>query len=80
MSDDKPRPLTIDEIEQDLRGKSKTNKPKDHQFGYPIAVGHTGISLGRMDKPRSYDRDDVDDETPNGETVGARITITTRIK
>ena len=80
MENEKQKPLTIDEIEADLRNRPKTNKPKDHQHGYPIACGNTGISLGRMDKPRNYDREDEDESVPNGETVGARISVTTRVK
>jgi hypothetical protein len=78
MNDDERKPLTLDEIEADLKNKPKIDKPKDH-FGVPRAVGHTGISLGHQDKPRTYNRDVVDDDDiPNGGTIGARISDTTR--
>jgi hypothetical protein len=67
------RPLTIDEIEADLKTKRRTDRPKDH-VAAPRGVGFTGLSLGHQDKPRTYNRDTADDEDiPNGGVIGARI-------
>ena len=72
MSDeekDRSTPLSIEEIVAET--KTKPVKPKGF-FGYPIAVGSTGISLRKGYRPH-YSRDDDEENIPDGEVVGARI-------
>lgn len=64
---DRSKPLSIDEIVAEI--KAKPVKPKGF-FGYPIAVGNTGISL-RKGYRRQYNDEDDDEEVPDGGTVGA---------
>lgn len=66
-------PVSLDEILAEK--KPVIDKPSLH-VGFPIGVGDTGMSMGRMGRQRTYDRDDVDDDVPSGETVGARISNT----
>lgn len=63
---DRPQPLSIDEIESEQ--KKKPVKLWSSQ-PIPTAVGNTGWSLGKS--KTTYNRDDED--CPDGTTVGAKL-------
>lgn len=72
--EEKPEALSIDEIVANQKPQSKPGRI----IGFPVGVGDTGMSLGRMGRQRSYSRDDTEN-VPSGETVGARVVQTPRV-
>lgn len=64
-NEDRSKPVSINDI------VAAKDQPKRRvTFGFPIAVGKTGLSL-RSKGGITYDRDDTED-VPNGATVGAK--------
>jgi len=68
MNEDRSKPLTIAEI--DALDKTRPEKPL-HRFGFPVAVGNTGMSLGKGIVQPTYRGDE--DDIPDGSVIGATI-------